>query len=73
MSTVYTGQPRTAPDTVVVVMRGRAQTHLAASRARQKKEAANRTQFEAGQLGLDLYGMRDALARKGLTDRRYGQ
>jgi 4-hydroxy-4-methyl-2-oxoglutarate aldolase len=60
-------------DGVVVVKRERAQAVLAASRTRQEKEAANRTRFEAGELGLDLYGMRDALASKGLTYKRYGQ
>jgi len=60
-------------DGVVLVKQERTQTVLAASRARQEKEAANRTRFEAGELGLDLYGMRDALASKGLTYKRYGQ
>jgi 4-hydroxy-4-methyl-2-oxoglutarate aldolase len=54
-------------DGIVVVSRERAETVLAASRAREQKEAANRTRFEAGELGLDLYAMRETLARKGLT------
>jgi 4-hydroxy-4-methyl-2-oxoglutarate aldolase len=60
-------------DGVVVVERARIESVLAASRAREKKEAANRARFEAGELGLDLYGMRDALAKKGLTYKRYGE
>ena len=59
-------------DGVVVVSRARAEPVLAASRSREAKEAANRAQFEQGALGLDLYGMRDALARKGLTYKPHG-
>jgi 4-hydroxy-4-methyl-2-oxoglutarate aldolase len=60
-------------DGVVVVARDRAAAVLAASRAREAKEAANRARFEAGELGLDVYGMRDTLARKGLTYKRFGE
>lgn len=60
-------------DGVVVVQRERAQSVLAASRAREEKEAANRTRLEKGELGLDMYGMREALGRKGLTYKRYGE
>lgn len=59
-------------DGVVVVERARAETVLAASHAREEKEAAIRSRLKARQLGLDIYGMRDALAQKGLTYRRYG-
>jgi 4-hydroxy-4-methyl-2-oxoglutarate aldolase len=59
-------------DGVVVVARERAPAVLEASRAREAKEAANRARFEQGELGLDVYGMRDALARKGLTYVPYG-
>ncbi len=59
-------------DGVVVVARARAAGVLAASQARETKEAANRARFEAGELGLDLYGMREALARKGLTYKPFG-
>ncbi len=70
---VYPGDLIVADDDgVVVVKRERAATVLAASRAREAKEAANRTRLAAGELGLDLYGMREALARKGLTWKRYG-
>jgi len=60
-------------DGVVVVARARAEAVLAASRAREKKENANRARFEKGELGLDVYGMRETLARKGLTYKPYGQ
>ncbi|MBV8913026.1 MAG: 4-carboxy-4-hydroxy-2-oxoadipate aldolase/oxaloacetate decarboxylase [Acetobacteraceae bacterium] len=60
-------------DGVVVVRRERAQTVLAASRAREEKEAGNRARLQAGELGLDLYGMRETLARKGLTYKRHGE
>ena len=59
-------------DGVVVVAKAKAASVLAASQAREGKEAANRSRFEAGELGLDLYGMRDTLARKGLTYKPYG-
>jgi len=58
-------------DGVVVVPRERAAVVLAASRARDEKEAAVRARLAAGELGLDIYGMRDNLARKGLTYKRY--
>jgi 4-hydroxy-4-methyl-2-oxoglutarate aldolase len=58
-------------DGVVVVPRERAEIVLAASRARDQKEGAVRTRLAAGELGLDIYGMRDKLARKGLTYMRY--
>jgi len=59
-------------DGVVVVGQARAASVLAASRAREEKEVATRTRLEAGELGLDLYGMREALARKGLVYKRFG-
>ncbi len=59
-------------DGVVVVARERAAAVLDASRAREAKEAANRARFETGELGLDLYGMRETLARKGLVYKPYG-
>ena len=34
--------------------------------AREAKENATRARLKAGELGLDIYGMRDALAKKGL-------
>jgi 4-hydroxy-4-methyl-2-oxoglutarate aldolase len=53
-------------DGVVVVRRAEAETVLAASRARQAKEEEVRKRLKAGELGLDIYGMRDRLAAKGL-------
>jgi 4-hydroxy-4-methyl-2-oxoglutarate aldolase len=53
-------------DGVVVVRRAEAEAVLAASAAREAKENATRTRLKAGELGLDIYGMRDALAKKGL-------
>jgi 4-hydroxy-4-methyl-2-oxoglutarate aldolase len=53
-------------DGVVVVPRERAAEVLDASRARADKEAAARKRYEAGELSLDTYGMREALGQKGL-------
>jgi 4-hydroxy-4-methyl-2-oxoglutarate aldolase len=58
-------------DGVVVVRRERAGAVLGASRAREEKEKAVRARLEAGEVGLDIYGMRDTLARKRLTYKRY--
>jgi 4-hydroxy-4-methyl-2-oxoglutarate aldolase len=53
-------------DGVVVVARERVVEVAAAAQAREKKEEANRKRLAAGELGIDLYGMRDALAKAGL-------
>ena len=53
-------------DGVVVVPRRRAGEVAAASEARETKEAGDRKSLAAGELGLDIYGMRDALAKAGL-------
>ncbi|WP_376097597.1 4-carboxy-4-hydroxy-2-oxoadipate aldolase/oxaloacetate decarboxylase [Roseomonas sp. CCTCC AB2023176] len=53
-------------DGIVVVRREEAEAVARASEAREAKEAATRSRLAAGELGLDIYGMRDALARKGL-------
>jgi 4-hydroxy-4-methyl-2-oxoglutarate aldolase len=53
-------------DGVVVVKRAEAEAVLSASAAREAKEAATRMRLQAGELGLDIYNMRDALAKKGL-------
>jgi 4-hydroxy-4-methyl-2-oxoglutarate aldolase len=53
-------------DGVVVVSRRDAADVLAKCRAREEKEARNRARLEAGELGLDIYGMRQRLAEKGL-------
>ncbi len=53
-------------DGVVVVPRLRVAAVAEAAEAREQKEDANRKRLAAGELGLDLYGMRDALAKAGL-------
>jgi len=59
-------------DGVVVVPRGQAEAVLRASEARERKEAGVRARLQAGELGLDIYGMREKLADKGLTYRPFG-
>jgi 4-hydroxy-4-methyl-2-oxoglutarate aldolase len=54
-------------DGVVVVPRGRADEVLEACAVREEKEAASRRRYEAGELSLDVQGMRERLAQKGLT------
>ncbi|MFB9831395.1 4-carboxy-4-hydroxy-2-oxoadipate aldolase/oxaloacetate decarboxylase [Actinoallomurus acaciae] len=54
-------------DGVVVVPRPRAGEVLAASRAREDREAALRERYARGELGLDVNSMRERLASKGLT------
>lgn len=56
-------------DGVCVVRRGEAPAVLAASLAREDKEAAVRKRLQAGEFGLDIYGMREKLAAKGLVYR----
>jgi 4-hydroxy-4-methyl-2-oxoglutarate aldolase len=53
-------------DGVVVVPRGDAAKVAEAGQAREKKEAGSRARLEKGELGLDIYDMRKALADKGL-------
>lgn len=53
-------------DGVVVIARERAAEVAKAAQAREEKEAATRKRLQAGELGLDLYGMREALAKAGL-------
>ena len=59
-------------DGVVVVERARAAEVLDKSRARETKEEATRARLKAGELGLDIYGMRPELAKLGLTYRKAG-
>lgn len=60
-------------DGVVVVPRRSAEEVLRQSEARERKEAGTRARLQAGELGLDLYGMRDKLAAKGLVYRPFAE
>jgi len=53
-------------DGVVVVPRDRVPAVLEAARARETAEQAKRARLAAGELGLDMYAMREPLARAGL-------
>jgi 4-hydroxy-4-methyl-2-oxoglutarate aldolase len=53
-------------DGVVVVPKVQAGKVAAASTARETKEQVTRTRLAAGELGLDIYNMRDPLAKAGL-------
>jgi 4-hydroxy-4-methyl-2-oxoglutarate aldolase len=54
-------------DGVVVVPRAKAAEVLAASRAREDREALLRKRYASGELSLDVSNMREALAAKGLV------
>jgi 4-hydroxy-4-methyl-2-oxoglutarate aldolase len=54
-------------DGVVVVPRARVAEVAAAAKAREAKEASVRARLKAGELGLDIYGMRPRLEEKGLV------
>jgi 4-hydroxy-4-methyl-2-oxoglutarate aldolase len=54
-------------DGVVAVPRRRAAEVLEACAAREEKEAASRRRYEAGEISLDVQGMREQLAQEGLT------
>jgi 4-hydroxy-4-methyl-2-oxoglutarate aldolase len=56
-------------DGVVVVERRSATDVLRKSQAREEKEAETRARLKAGELGLDIYGMREKLNQKGLLYR----
>lgn len=68
-------------DGVVVVPKARAAEVAAAAARREEKEAATRRRLAAGELGLDVYGMRESLAKAGLKyvddeaayDREFGR
>lgn len=56
-------------DGVVVVPRREAEAVAAAGRKREANEDEKRRRLAAGELGLDMYAMRDGLAKAGLTYR----
>ena len=56
-------------DGVVVVRREECEAVVAASRARVSKEDATRQRLAKGELGLDIYGLRQKLAALGLEYR----
>jgi 4-hydroxy-4-methyl-2-oxoglutarate aldolase len=56
-------------DGVVAVPGAAAASVLQQSEAREAKEAQTRARLQAGELGLDIYGMREKLAEKGLVYR----
>jgi 4-hydroxy-4-methyl-2-oxoglutarate aldolase len=53
-------------DGVVVVARGEVRAATAKSREREDKEAVSRDKLARGDLGIDLYGMREKLKARGL-------
>lgn len=53
-------------DGVVVVPAAQLTAVTAAAAAREQKEATNRSRLAAGELGLDIYGMRPKLEQAGL-------
>jgi 4-hydroxy-4-methyl-2-oxoglutarate aldolase len=56
-------------DGVCIVPRLEAAAVLKASQAREAKEEQVRARLRAGELGLDIYDMREKLAKRGLTYR----
>jgi 4-hydroxy-4-methyl-2-oxoglutarate aldolase len=57
---------------VVVVSRESAETVLAAATQREANEVEKRQRLASGELGLDIYAMRERLAQRGLTYREAG-
>jgi len=53
-------------DGVCVVRREEASQVLQKAKDREANETAKRARFDAGELGLDIYGMRERLTEKGL-------
>ena len=57
---------RADSDGVVVIPADRAAEVAEAAARREESEAGKRERFAAGELGLDIYGMREKLAAAGL-------
>ena len=53
-------------DGVVIVRREEAEAVLKNCQEREANEASKRSRLAAGELGLDIYKMRERLAEKGL-------
>ena len=68
---VHPGDLILADDDGVVrgATRPSAEAVLRQSEAREAKEAQTRTRLQAGESGLDIYGMREKLTQKGLVYR----
>jgi 4-hydroxy-4-methyl-2-oxoglutarate aldolase len=60
-------------DGVVVVRREDAATVLEKGREREANETAKRERLKSGEFGLDIYGMREALAARGLVYEDYAE
>ncbi len=54
-------------DGIVVVRRNEVASVVAAAEQRVAKENATRARLQKGELGIDIYGMRERLAEKGLV------
>jgi 4-hydroxy-4-methyl-2-oxoglutarate aldolase len=53
-------------DGICIVRRAEATAVLEKARAREANEADKRARFQAGELGMDIYGFRETLAKMGL-------
>ena len=60
-------------DGVCIVPRPEAANVLKSSEARSAKEAGTRERLQKGELGLDIYDMREKLAKRGLIYRPQSQ
>lgn len=70
---VYPGDVIVADDDGVCVVRASSAEAIRAKCVeREEKEAKVRARLKAGELGLDIYGMREKLAQRGLVYRDYG-